>query len=252
MTILALDFDGVICDSAGEVLQTALATWSELNPRSDLSREIKKPDTRRAFERLVPLGNRAEDFGVALHILSSGLDIQTQAEYDSVREGLGARWLNRFHEAFYSTRDLLRTQDTQRWLGLHKVYPKFINVLERRRQSTIYPILTAKDGLSVKQLVKFFGINHLFRDELILDKETGIDKTLHIEELSRRLACEPSEITFVDDKLNHLFKTAPLGVRGVLAAWGHNTPREHIEAREAGFAVATLDTAELVLFDADP
>jgi hypothetical protein len=55
-------------------------------------------------------------------------------------------------------------------------------------------------------------------------------------------------ITFVDDKLNHLEKVRPLGVRPVLATWGYNTPREHRLARERGIPIATLTTAAAELF----
>ena len=40
------------------------------------------------------------------------------------------------------------------------------------------------------------------------------------------LGTEYAELTFVDDKLNHLETVAPLGVRCVLAAWGYNGERE--------------------------
>ncbi len=190
----------------------------------------------------------AEDFGVALHILSMDLDIRTQDDYDRVREGLGARWLGQFHQQFYRTRHRLRTDDLGRWLRFHRTYPAFIEVLERCQQRANLAIATAKDGESVRQLLRHFGIDHLFSDDLILDKETGIAKTAHLKILATRIRCETAQITFVDDKLNHLEATAGLGVRGVLAGWGHNTQREHKLAQEAGFAVATLETAEALLF----
>ncbi len=247
--MLALDFDGVICDSAAEVLHIALETWSALNSDETLAAKVTGfPETRSAFERLVPLGNRAEDFGVALHILSMDLDIRTQDDYDRVREGLGARWLGQFHQQFYRTRHRLRTDDLGRWLRFHRTYPAFIEVLERCQQRANLAIATAKDGESVRQLLRHFGIDHLFSDDLILDKETGIAKTAHLKILATRIRCETAQITFVDDKLNHLEATAGLGVRGVLAGWGHNTQREHKLAQEAGFAVATLETAEALLF----
>lgn len=249
MTVLALDFDGVICDSAEEVLQTALETWSALNSDATLAAKVTGfSETRSAFQRLVPLGNRAEDFGVALHILHSGLDVHTQRDYDRIRVRLGTEWLDRFQYEFYKTRNRLRTDDPERWLGLHRTYPAFIDVLERNQQHTTLAIATAKDGESVRLLLRQFGIDPLFRDDLILDKETGVAKTAHLQTLADHVGCEPAQITFVDDKLNHLEATAPLGVRGILAAWGHNTPREHDAAREAGFPVATLETTEALLF----
>jgi len=251
MTVLALDFDGVICNSAEEVLQTALGTWSVLNPDSNLPRRFDEdPDVRRSFERLVPLGNRAEDFGVALHILSGNLDVRTQDEYDRIRTGLGLEWLEQFHHEFYQTRSRLRTDNLNRWLAFHREYPAFTALLERHQNDTTLAIATAKDGDSVRLLLRHFKIDHLFSDELILDKETGLAKTTHLKVLADRLNCDLGLITFVDDKLNHLQATAPLGVRGVLASWGHNTPREHEDAREAEFAVATLETVEGLLFGA--
>ncbi len=249
MTVLALDFDGVICDSAEEVLQTALEAWSEVAPNSRLQTEVEsRPESRAAFERLVPLGNRAEDFGVALHVISNGLDVRTQEEYDRIRDGLGTDWLGHFHQLFYRTRHRLRNDDPECWLGYHRTYPTFIEVLERHQHHTTLAVVTAKDGASVRLLLKHFEIDRLFRDGLILDKETGVAKTSHLRILAGQLNCNPSQITFVDDKLNHLVSTASLGVRGVLAAWGHNTTREHEAARHAGFPVATLETAEALLF----
>lgn len=247
--ILALDFDGVICDSAQEVFQTALEAWSDASPGSRLPNDVtRRPESRRAFERLVPFGNRAEDFGVALHILSAGLEVSTQEDYNQTRERLGSQWLDRFHHTFYRIRHRLRADDPERWLGLHRTYPSFIEVLERNQRHTTLAVVTAKDGDSVRRLLKHFAIDRLFPDELILDKETGLAKTSHLRMLAERLGCNLAQIAFVDDKLNHLVTTAPLGVKGVLATWGHNTPREHNAAREAGFVVATLDTAESILF----
>ena len=59
---------------------------------------------------------------------------------------------------------------------------------------------------------------------------------------------EYPEITFVDDKLNHLVKVSHLGVRPVLAGWGFNTHREHSLAREQGIEVAGLGSVDTVLF----
>jgi hypothetical protein len=77
MRVLALDFDGVVCDSSREVFTVAVRSYAELHPGSAWIRTIlEQPGrTRRAprpsaapaaaLQRLVPLGNRAEDFGVA-------------------------------------------------------------------------------------------------------------------------------------------------------------------------------------------
>ena len=111
------------------------------------------------------------------------------------------------------------------------------------------PCLLALGSLEV--LLDHLGVADLFPARLRLDKETGVHKTDHLAALAKRLEIRLDEITFVDDKVNHLERVAALGVRPVLAGWGHNTPREHARAADLGFAVARLDTADAVLFGAD-
>jgi len=81
-----------------------------------------------------------------------------------------------------------------------------------------------------------------------MDKETGRSKAAHLRELERVLGIPPPEMTFVDDKVNHLDAAAPLGVRCVLAAWGYNGARERELAKERGYVVCTLEDAERELF----
>ena len=65
MKALVLDFDGVISDSVGEVFIVARRTYLELCPDSEL-RVRDTDELNRAFRQLMPLGNRAEDYGTAL------------------------------------------------------------------------------------------------------------------------------------------------------------------------------------------
>ncbi|MCD4748027.1 MAG: hypothetical protein K8R59_01530 [Thermoanaerobaculales bacterium] len=249
MKVLALDFDGVICQSRAEVLRVAVDAWNGLGLDPGISEAmVMEETTAETLDRLVPLGNRAEDFGVALHILGAGLPVEDQDQYDEVREGLGQAWLHDFHNAFYETRRCRREEGLPGWLALHQPYDGFVDILRRRAGETTFAITTAKDGESVRLLLGFFGISDLFADRLILDKETGISKKIHLRVLSEKLKAPLSEITFVDDKLNHVESVAELGVRAVVAGWGYNTDRELEKAKSAGFVVASLEDVEDLLF----
>ena len=92
------------------------------------------------------------------------------------------------------------------------------------------------------------AIDDLFDPRLVMDKESGRSKRAHLESLQARLRLRFAEMTFVDDKLNHLETVAPLGVRAVLAGWGFNTPREHELATAKGYPVANFDNVEEVLY----
>jgi hypothetical protein len=60
---------------------------------------------------------------------------------------------------------------------------------------------------------------------------------------------ESAEMTFVDDKVNHLDSVAPLGVRCALATWGYNGAREQERAIRRKYLMLTLENVESRLFD---
>ena len=250
MNVLAFDFDGVICDSAQEVFQVGLRAYTELLPDSALARGVgggSDDATLREFARLTPLGNRAEDFGVALRAIEEGITILNQADYDAYFASQDADWLQAYHTEFYDQRAALRAADLDAWLSLHSPYPPITSLLAKLSESSRMAIATAKDGRSVRLLLERFGITPLFPPELILDKDTGVEKTNHLRTLAERLEVDFAGITFVDDKVNHLQLVATLGVRVVLAGWGFNTEREHELARSLGIPVATLQSAGSIL-----
>jgi phosphoglycolate phosphatase-like HAD superfamily hydrolase len=262
MHVLALDFDGVLCDSSREVFVAAVDTYADIEPASPLI-EILRPlrdDAASGGERfrndsvyctfrdLLPLGNRAEDFGVALRAIADGAAVNDQEGYDDFYESVGTMWLALFHRRFYECRDRLRDDDMEGWLRLHIPFPGLAEILRRHLTRTRPAVATAKDRRSIEILLDALGLDGVFAPELILDKEAGIEKTHQRRARQERAGVEFADITFVDDKVNHLQRAAPLGVRPVLARWGFNTPREHERARALGFEVADLATADEVLF----
>jgi phosphoglycolate phosphatase-like HAD superfamily hydrolase len=262
MHVLALDFDGVLCNSSREVFVVAVDTYADLEPDSALLEELvslrddaagggerfRESSVYTEFRDLLPLGNRAEDFGVSLRAIETEAAITDQEGYDTFYREIEPDWLHRFHERFYACRSALRDTDLDGWLRLHLPYPGLAPILRRHADLTRPAVTTAKDARSVQLLLDELGLGGIFDRELILDKETGVEKTHHLRALQRRAEVEFGGITFVDDKVNHLLRVAELGVRPVLAGWGFNTPREHGLARERGFEVADLSTADEVLF----
>jgi phosphoglycolate phosphatase-like HAD superfamily hydrolase len=259
MKVLALDFDGVISDSAAESFVVALRTYTQMRESArlaELAREalplpreaLCRHPLYRGFLELMPLGNRAEDFAVALAILDEGVPVRSQDDYDAQHRAQPADFLSEFHSRFYAERHRLSDVDRPGWLALLGPYRPLLALLRRRSGDVILALATAKDRRTVSILLDEYGIANLFSDERILDKEAGRGKSAHLTALSQRLGVDFAEITFVDDKVNHLEAVAGLGVRGALAAWGYNSPREHTLAREQGFLVCRLEDVERQLF----
>jgi phosphoglycolate phosphatase-like HAD superfamily hydrolase len=262
MKALVLDFDGVVCDSLRECFATALAAYEAIQPASPLLARLRTRhgDGRwheldlagdpvlRSFEAMLPLGNRAEDFGVSLRAADSFLELTDQGAYDHFYRTVDPEWTAEYHRVFYQQRDAARACDAHGWLELHLGYPSFLEILRRRAGTVLYALATAKDRRSAELLLEHLGVMDLFAQDAILDKEAGLSKTAHLTALRDRLDLGFDDLTFVDDKVNHLEMVAALGVRPVLAGWGFNTSREHARAAELGFEIASTDNAEQVLF----
>ena len=259
MELLALDFDGVISDSAPEAWLVTLRTYAALRPAGTIpallaraerqsAEEIRVDRAYRRFVAMMPLGNRAEDFAVALSLVADDRDAADQDAFDMVFAAESSGFLDSFHERFYQVRASLRDGDLERWVSLLGPYPEFVSTVRRCAGEVRLAIATAKDRASVERLLQRYGIDDLFSPETLLDKEAGRSKRGHLERLHERLGVPYPEIVFVDDKVNHLDDVAGMGVRGVLAAWGYNGERERRQARERGYTVCTLADFERVLF----
>jgi len=259
---LVLDFDGVLFDSAPEAFLVARRTYAELGPALPTESRLPAPGDVSATSRhdvladplyegfvgLMPLGNRAEDYAVMLSVLERGVTVDDQARYDRERAKVPVDFQDAFHARFYEVRTRFQQDAPERWRALQGPYPEFVALLRRRASSVALAIATAKDRVSVRLLLEDHGLADLFPDERLMDKETGPSKTAHLQHLQAALKIPFPELTFVDDKVNHLDSVATLGVRCALATWGYNGPREHELARQRGYAVCSLDNAEDLLF----
>ncbi len=262
LRLLALDFDGVISDSAPEAFAVALLTYTDMSPNSNFrehrsqlegdrlprANELTADPLYDSFLEMMPLGNRAEDYAVIFSALEVRKPIVDQASYDSFRSELDDQWLQSFHVHFYENRISLSTRDAEGWRRLMGPYPQLLPVLARRSGDAVLAIATAKDRRSVGMLLRDYGIEDLFPNGRVLDKETGVHKDSHLRHLRRTLGVDYSEMTFVDDKVNHLETVAELGVRCALASWGYNGEREVALARDRGYLICTLEEVESQLF----
>ena len=260
--LLALDFDGVISDSAPEAFVVALRTYRELRegtrlatledalgaPAAPAPGRIAGEPLYAGFLEMMALGNRAEDYGAELLALEEDKRIPDQEAYDRHKDAIDAAWLRAYHKRFYQLRAEMLAADAEGWHRLIAPYDPFLDILRRHAGEVVMAVATSKDRRSVGILLQAYGVAHLFPDGHVLDKETGANKAAHLEHLHERLGIDYSEMVFIDDKVNHLDAVAPLGVRCALAGWGYNGEREARLARDRGYLVCGLDEVEAQLF----
>jgi phosphoglycolate phosphatase-like HAD superfamily hydrolase len=261
MKVLALDFDGVIAESARESYLVAVRTYLAMRPASRLrarlaalvesspaGHDFAHDPLFGGFKRLMPFGNRAEDYGVTLAILEEGVQVGDQRRYDAFFASQDDEFLRAYHRQFYEQRARFMCDDPETWLRFQPPYTELLEVLRRWSGCVRLAIVTAKDRASTRALLVAYGVSELFPESRLLDKETGVSKTAHLRELRRRSRCQFGDLTFVDDKVKHLEAAASLGVRCVLAAWGYNGEPERAEALRRGFLVCTLSDVGERLF----
>ena len=229
-SILALDFDGVICDGLIEYFEVAWRAYSEVwHPENKIP-----PDG--LAEKFYPLRAVIEtgwEMPVLIKALTEEIpDEKIYQEWHSIsqqivqQDNLNSQDIARKLD---SIRDEWINTDLDGWLSLNRFYP---GAIEKIRATLASPvklyIITTKEGRFVKQLLQKAGIN--LEPEVIFGKEVKRPKYEILRELIKIHNISPESIWFVEDRLKTLQvvkKEADLkNVKLFLADWGYNTPPE--------------------------
>jgi len=233
-TILALDFDGVVCDGLIEYFEVAWRTycqiWSPIN-------DTPPDDLALRFYRLRPVIETGWEMPVLIKALIEGFDDDQilQSWTTITPQILAADHLEA--KAVSSKLDHLRDEwiqtDLNGWLSLHKFYPGVIERLKITLESEVQLyIVTTKEGRFVKQLLQQEGVN--LPPENIFGKEVKRPKYETLRELIEKANTENVSLWFVEDRLKTLQLVQQQSdlnhVKLFLADWGYNTQPE----QEAG------------------
>lgn len=228
-TILALDFDGVICDGLVEYFQTSWRTycqiWQPLNP-------VPESDLALTFYGLRPVIETGWEMPLLIRALLIGipqqkilLDWPSVAQQVLLENNLTALEVG---TQLDSLRDEWIAKDLSGWLSLHRFYPGVAERLQELVNSDVQAIIvTTKEGRFVRELLLRVGVK--MPEESIIGKEYKQPKHQVLRELLAKSG-EGSVIWFVEDRLKTLLsvKQQPdlTGVRLFLADWGYNTLAE--------------------------
>ncbi|MEL4896437.1 HAD family hydrolase [Crocosphaera sp. Alani8] len=229
--ILALDFDGVICNGLKEYFQTTLRTYQKLwNSHSEDNLE----SCANSFYQLRPVIETGWEMPILLRALV--------LEYE--KPNIVSNWhqicseivtkenLNK--EEVMATLDGVRDDwiktDLDNWLALHEFYP---GVLEKLGQilnsSTRLYIVTTKEGRFVKQLLKQQNLS--FPEVNIFGKEVKQPKYETLRQILKNNQETPNNLWFIEDLLKTLKKVQSQDdlkqVNLFLADWGYNTSKTH-------------------------
>jgi phosphoglycolate phosphatase-like HAD superfamily hydrolase len=234
-TILALDFDGVLCDGLLEYFQTSWRTYCQIwKPDS----QTPPDDLAPGFYRLRPVVEIGWEMPVLLRALVLGISEETilqdwskVAQSLMETEKLDAADIGKKVDA---VRDEWIATDLDSWLGLHRFYPGVIERLHKTLSTaqtspselrTQLFIVTTKEGRFVKQLLQQQGIQ--LPEERIVGKEVKRPKHETLRQLIEAFPGEAATLWFVEDRLKTLQSVQQQAdledARLYLADWGYNT-----------------------------
>lgn len=230
-TILALDFDGVLCNGLKEYFLTAWRTYCQVwQPASQEPPEDLAP----IFYRLRPVIETGWEMPLLLRAAILGV-----AEEEIVRDwrAIAQQLLTSENQKSQELEPLLDKQrdewiatDLDNWLSYHEFYPGTIEkVRSLKGSSTELVIITTKEERFVRKLLHQQGIE--FPEGKIFGK--GCDRPKH--QILRELGASVKTIWFVEDRLKTLQLVQQQSdlhqARLYLADWGYNTAVQRESAR---------------------
>ncbi|MDY6784172.1 MAG: HAD hydrolase-like protein [Cyanobacteriota bacterium] len=242
--LLALDFDGVLCDGLIEYFQSSWRAYCQIwQPET----QTPSDNLEVSFSKLRPVIETGWEMPVLLRALILGISEEAiLQDWSRVsREIVASEQLD--SKTLAKTLDTLRDQwiqqDLQEWLGLHRFYPGVIDKVRTTlaEGETQVFIITTKEGRFARQLLQQQDIE--LPADAIIGKESKRPK---YETLRQIIASTKKErVWFVEDRLKTLRSLQQQddlqGVRLYLADWGYNTEQQRTAAqKDSGIQVLSL------------
>lgn len=244
--LYALDFDGVICDSAIETgitgWKVACQLWPDMpteTPPDILEKfRLVRPVMETGYEAILIMRKLFE--GIAPHLLLD--QFKTQIKTIIRRDELNVAGLKR---RFGEQRDIWIHDHLDEWILMN---PLFEGIAEKLRQidSLLTYIITTKQERFVSQILK--ANNIIFPAQHIYGLDRDLSKPQVLADLSARHFDQ--HIMFVEDRLPTLLDVINddrlAKVQLYFADWGYNTEQDKLAAKEQT-TITTINLAEMLL-----
>jgi phosphoglycolate phosphatase-like HAD superfamily hydrolase len=229
-TLLALDFDGILCDGLLEYFQAAWRAYCQIWSPPD---STPPAGVAEKFYRLRPVIETGWEMPVVIRAILEGV---SEAEILANWSAIAPQYAQttpltplEIGSKVDQVRDAWIADDLDGWLALHRFYPGVIDRLQNLGE--VYPvIITTKEERFVSQLLQQQGVN--LPDSQIFGKSLRQPKAQTLRTLIQefKLKSDRPVVWFVEDRLKTLqgIQTQPdlEEVYLFLGDWGYNTASE--------------------------
>ena len=248
MKHIVFDFDGVICNSAMELLYNAYSAFLKYNPGTalfdgrtfsitaeDMEFLGRHPDFKK-FTDYVPFTRNGMDLPIALEDMMQGRSADDKNRFfafaDSDQDKLQA-----YHDLFYAKRTETMTESYDQWMMLFELISEMDAVVKQlaAHPDTRLYISTTKSKDAVSNLLELYHLSDCFKK--VLTKEDLIEsKNEHFERLMKDTDPE-DQWYFIEDSLKNIEQVAARykeRVQPVFVEWGYASEREKSAVRSRG------------------
>ncbi|MEA1940454.1 MAG: HAD family hydrolase [Candidatus Caldatribacteriota bacterium] len=251
MKILAVDFDGVISDSALKSLFVSHNAYCKyfgsqvkknfggelftFDNWEDMKKQYKKEmDYYRRLRSYLKLSG---DFFLIIKIVEEQIQIKDQQEFNSYRNQLKFDY-QFFLELFFQEKEKWQKKSFRKWFFLSPVFQEIVKGIQRfTKEGQKIVIATSNLGKAIHRAFQPEYLGFEIDIEDIFDKNFGKHKAEHMQAIAKKYGAELNEIYFVDDQLSYLEGTNALGVNVFLAGWGYCTESQKEEAKKEKITV---------------
>ncbi|WP_404360027.1 HAD family hydrolase [Methylotuvimicrobium sp. KM1] len=241
--IYALDFDGVICDSAVETAITGWKAAGRLWP--DMTEDRLSEQLIDRFRRIRPAIETGYEAILAMRLIDredddravlNGFERNKQKLLDELNVDVDF-----LKKLFGETRDNWIAADFSGWIGVNPLFPSIADKLKQLNERATWYVVTTKQERFVK---KILSANEI---ELSGDNIFGLERNRSkADTLIEILEGHPNQqIYFVEDRLPALLTvmTNPKlqSLKLQLADWGYNTAQDRQEAVYKGIELLCIE-----------
>lgn len=240
--IYALDFDGVICDSA---VETAITGWKTAGQIwTDMPKDVP-PDTIDRFRKVRPIIETGYEAILTMRLLFLGESVDSIFKHHAEKNHYLMQQVqvtaDDLKQRFGDTRDQWIADELDGWIRMNPLFDGVAEKLRKLGQQDEWYVITTKQERFVKHI---FQANDI---ELVGERIFGLDRNLSKPEILKDLVRrhQNQTILFVEDRLPTLLNVSKqpelASVKLIFALWGYNTDEDKAQAALQPFRLQQLD-----------
>ena len=244
--IYALDFDGVICDSA---LETGISAWKAAAKIWDDFLTPLPPDyVSDQFRQIRPIMGTGYEAILIVRLLNNGetVDAIMQAYAYKTQQVMDASNLtvDGLKVLFGETRDEWIEQDLDQWIEMNPLFLNIAKKLQNLSEQGVWYIITTKQERFVAKILQ---ANHV---QLPPERIFGLDRKMTKEAVLVDLLNkhQGQQLYFVEDMLPTLSRIVNnkqlTAVKLFFALWGFNTEQDKADAK--AYAVESIQLEQFL------